>query len=137
MLSDSLVVQFPQIGSAAEGYISVTEMGESCPFSIQRVYWIYGCPDRMQRGGHAHHKLEQMLVCVSGKVEAIFSDGFSKKSFLLNKPTVGLYQPPLVWGDLIYQKDSVLLVLASAPYLAKDYIRDYQDFCQIARSLTD
>jgi len=135
MLSDNLIIQFPKIGGEDQGYISIAEVGKTCPFPIQRTYWIYDCPEFMKRGGHAHrHNLHQILICVTGQVEVVLFDGFDKKVFTLNTPTMGLYQPPLVWGDLIYQQNSVLLVLASKLYAAEDYIRDYQEFLDIAHS---
>jgi hypothetical protein len=37
--------------------------------------------------------------------------------------------PPGVWAiQYKYTRDAVLLVLASHPYAADDYIRDYDDF---------
>lgn len=133
-LTEDLLVHFPKIGSAAEGYLAVAEVGKHCPFPILRTYWVYGCPEQMQRGGHAHHTMHQLLICLSGTIEVILDNGREKKSFLLNNPTVGLHQKPLVWGDLIYQKNSVLVVLASTLYFAEDYIRDYQEFLQITGS---
>lgn len=131
MLNEELLIHFPKIGSEAEGYLAVAEANKTCPFPILRTYWVYGCPDAMQRGGHAHHTMHQLLVCLSGAIKVILDDGKTKKSFILDDPTVGLHQMPLVWGDLIYQKNSLLLVMASTPYFAEDYIRDYQEFLKI------
>jgi hypothetical protein len=131
MLNEEILIHFPKIGSQAEGYLAVAEVGKTCPFPILRTYWVYGCPDVMQRGGHAHHTMHQLLVCVSGAIEVILDNGREKKSFLLDNPTVGLHQMPLVWGDLIYQKNAILVVMASTAYFAEDYIRDYQEFLQI------
>ncbi|NJL00782.1 MAG: WxcM-like domain-containing protein [Spirulinaceae cyanobacterium SM2_1_0] len=127
-LGPELLLEFPAIGSPEEGYLAIAEFEKSCPFPIARTYWVYGCPENMQRGGHAHHRLSQLLVCVAGEVEVTLNDGTEKQIFLLNQPTVGLLQKPLVWGDLRYRNQAVLVVLASHPYAAEDYIRDYQHF---------
>ena len=127
-----LLLEFPKIGSEEEGFLAVAEAQKTCPFSIKRTDWVYGCPDDMKRGGHAHHNLHQILICVAGEISVTLHDGLNEYGFLLDRPTVGLYQKPLFWGDLVYQKDSVLLVLASEYYLAEDYIRDYQEFLKIA-----
>jgi UDP-2-acetamido-3-amino-2,3-dideoxy-glucuronate N-acetyltransferase len=131
MLNEDLIIHFPKIGSEAEGYLAVAEVGKTCSFPILRTYWVYGCPETMKRGGHAHHTMQQLLVCVSGAIEVILDNGSEKKSFLLDDPTVGLYQKPLVWGDLIYHQGSVLVVMASTLYFAEDYIRDYQEFLHL------
>jgi UDP-2-acetamido-3-amino-2,3-dideoxy-glucuronate N-acetyltransferase len=39
----------------------------------------------------------------------------------------------MVWGTQYkHSPDAVLLVLASAPYSAEDYIRDYSEFTALA-----
>ena len=39
----------------------------------------------------------------------------------------------MIWGTQYrYSRDAVLLVYASLPYEAEDYIRDYHDFVRIA-----
>ncbi|MDB9313549.1 FdtA/QdtA family cupin domain-containing protein [Spirulina sp. CS-785/01] len=137
MNRDELLFNFPQIGSPEEGYLAVTEEDKTCPFAIARTYWVYGCPDNMKRGGHAHYSVQQLLICVAGEVEVTLYDGKEKEKFVLNQPTVGLLQKPLVWGDLIYRNNAVLLVLASDIYSAKDYIRDYDVFLQLTQSKSD
>lgn len=131
-LGPELLLHFPAIGSRAEGYLAVAEFAKSCPFLIARTYWVYGCPEEMRRGGHAHHRLSQILICVAGSIEVTLNNGRDKQTFLLDDPTVGLLQKPLVWGDLIYRDRAVLVVLASHPYVAEDYIRDYQYFLTLA-----
>jgi WxcM-like, C-terminal len=130
-LEEDLIFQFPRFGTEQEGYLSVAEGGQNCPFSIQRTYWVYGCPEGKQRGGHAHRDVHQILICVAGEVEVILMDGIQQKSFILNDPTMGLYQKPLIWGDLIHRKRSVLLVLASDYYSEAEYIRNYENFLDI------
>ena len=42
---------------------------------------------------------------------------------------VGLYLPPMIWAvQYRYSADALLLVFASEPYDAGDYIRDYDEF---------
>jgi hypothetical protein len=54
---------------------------------------------------------------------------FTGQEFILDKPQIGLYLPPLTWGiQYRYSQDAVLLVFASDYYDADDYIRDYTDF---------
>lgn len=130
-LDEDLLLRFPKFGSEREGYLSVAESDRNCPFPLRRTYWVYGCPEGQQRGGHAHRDVHQILICVAGEVEVILSDGVNQKRFILNDPTLGLYQKPLIWGDLIHRKQSVLLVLASDYYSEAEYIRNYEDFLDI------
>ena len=59
----------------------------------------------------------------------VADDGEHRQEFLLDKPDIGVYLPPLVWGiQYKYSKDAVLLVFASEYYDSADYIRDYTEF---------
>ena len=41
--------------------------------------------------------------------------------------------PPMIWGTQYqYSKDAVLLVFASEPYDAADYIREYGEFQRLS-----
>jgi len=52
----------------------------------------------------------------------------------LDSPCTGLYLPPMTWGvQYKYTEDAVLLVFASHPYEAGDYIRSYEEFRSLAR----
>jgi hypothetical protein len=59
----------------------------------------------------------------------VADDGVNRQEFILDKPQIGLYLPPLTWGiQYRYSHDAVLLVFASDYYDADDYIRDYRQF---------
>ena len=56
-------------------------------------------------------------------------DGLRRDEVVLDDPGIGLYIPPMVWGSQFgYSPDAVLTVLASHPYDAADYVRDYEEF---------
>jgi UDP-2-acetamido-3-amino-2,3-dideoxy-glucuronate N-acetyltransferase len=56
-------------------------------------------------------------------------DGTHRQEFRLDHPRLGLHLSPLVWGvQYKFSRESVLLVFASHPYDAADYIRDYDEF---------
>ncbi len=83
----------------------------------------------MERGGHAHKELQQLIVSVSGSFDVVVKDGQNEKIFTLNRPFYGLYIPRLVWRELTnFSGGSICLVLASLPYDEKEYIRDYSEF---------
>jgi len=111
------------------GSLSVGEFERSVPFSPKRYFLVFDVPNREIRGEHAHHTCHQFLICIKGSCSAVADDGKNRQEFLLNKPNIGLYIPPMVWGTQYkYSNDAVLLVFASDYYDSKDYIRDYSEF---------
>jgi hypothetical protein len=128
-LNTPYLINFPSIGSAALGYLSVAEEQVLVPFKIQRVYWTYYTPQSVNRGGHANIEKELVLVAVSGSivVTAELRDGFNNQ-FVLDSPDKGLYLPKLCWHTMKYTHNAVQMVIASNLYSEADYIRDYEVF---------
>lgn len=111
------------------GKLSFFEGERDVPFDIKRIYYIYGVSNGAQRGGHAHRKLTQILVCLYGEIEIVLDDGVSRSRILLDDPSRGLIIRDMTWREMIWrQKDSVLGVAASTYYDESDYIRDYGEF---------
>ena len=99
------------------------------PFDFKRVYYLFDVPSNAFRGGHSHIDQKEVLIALSGSFEVVLNDGFEKKSFVLNKPNVGLYIPNGIWRELEnFSSGSVCLVLASAVFIEEDYIRDFDAF---------
>lgn len=112
-----------------KGVTTEIESGTNIPFDVRRVYYMYDTQQGIQRGGHAHRKLEQLLVCVCGSVKIVMDDGSKKETLLLDDPAVGLYMPPEVWHEMTdFSGGAVLLVFASDLYDESDYIRSYNEF---------
>ncbi|MBK7762860.1 MAG: WxcM-like domain-containing protein [Bacteroidetes bacterium] len=122
------IIEFKRIGDASLGYISVAEK-ETLPFEVKRVYWTYFTPEDVQRGGHAHYDLEQILLAVAGKiiVKTELLNG-EIGEFILDKPNMGLYIPKMCWREMQYTHNAVQICLASIAYSEDDYIRDYDTF---------
>jgi UDP-2-acetamido-3-amino-2,3-dideoxy-glucuronate N-acetyltransferase len=115
------------------GSLVAGDVHDHVPFDPARFFVVYDVPTVEARGAHAHHACEQFLVCLSGSVRAIVDDGVNREEYLLDRPDRGLYMPPMIWGTQYrYSSDAVLLVLASRPYEADDYIRDYDEFIRLA-----
>lgn len=115
------------------GSLAAAEMPDGAiPFTPRRWFMVYDVPSREIRGEHAHHVCEQFLICVSGRVTVAVDDGRNRGEVVLDRPTKGIYVPPLVWAsEYRYEDDAVLLVLASHPYDPDDYIRRYDDFLAV------
>lgn len=119
------------------GNLIAREVGRGLPFVPQRCFLVFDVHSKEVRGEHAHRRCAQLLVCVHGSVAVVFDDGHRRQEITLDEPTTGLYLPPMVWGTQYkYTRDALLMVFASLPYEAEDYIRDYDQFL-IERSSTD
>ena len=116
------------------GNLSFIEGKNHIPFEIMRVYYLYDVPGGADRGSHAHKKLQQFLVSVSGSFDVDLDDGKGKKRIHLNRPYYGLYISSMVWRKLDnFSSGSVCMVLASAYYDEVDYIRDYEEFLKLVK----
>ena len=117
-----------------KGNLTPIESGEDIPFDIKRVYYLYDVPGGEARGGHAHRRLEQLIVAVSGSFDVVLDDGHERQTFSLNRSHVGLHVMPGLWRELEnFSSGSVCLVLASEHYDEADYIRDYDTFLESVR----
>ena len=59
------IIDLPKIVDP-RGNLTVAEQIDNVPFEIKRVYWVYDVPAGESRGGHAHKRLKQLIVAVSG-----------------------------------------------------------------------
>ena len=125
---DCSILQF-SINHREVGNITAVNAESEVPFPIKRVYYLYDVPGGESRGGHGHKALQQLIVAASGSFDVIVNDGSVKRTFSLSRPNVGLLMPPGLWRELDnFSSGSICLVLASLPYDAEDYLRDYQTF---------
>ncbi len=111
------------------GQLVALEEYNDIPFRIKRVYYMYDTIPNVVRGKHAHKRLEQILVCVSGSCKIRLDNGKEKKIVALEKPYEGLYVSHDMWREMYdFSKNAVLMVFASEVYDEDDYIRDYDEF---------
>ncbi len=126
---DCSIVELDKHHSERKGNLTVVENGETLPFDVKRVYYLYDVPGGENRGSHAHRELEQLIIAASGSFTVTLDDGKYKRSFFLNRPYQGLYVKPGMWRDLDdFSSGAVCMVLASEVYQKEDYIRDYNEF---------
>lgn len=123
-------MDFPKIADP-RGNLTFVEGGRHVPFEIQRVYYLYDVPGGAERGGHAHKKLEQVVIAMSGSFDMLVDDGERRERIHLNRPYKGIYIGPYVWRELDnFSSGSVCMVLASEVFEEADYFRDYDVFRQ-------
>jgi UDP-2-acetamido-3-amino-2,3-dideoxy-glucuronate N-acetyltransferase len=118
--------------SDKRGNLSVGEFERDIPFIAKRYFLILDVPSREMRGEHAHKLCHQFLICVRGSCRALLDDGRHRCEVTLDKPNLGLYLPPMIWGSQhSYSSDAMLLVFASEYYDSDEYIRNYDEFCAL------
>lgn len=128
-VNDCSIIELSKHHSDRKGNITVVQNGDTVPFDVKRVYYLYDVPGGESRGAHAHRNLRQLIVAASGSFRVTLDDGNEKRSFFLNRPYLALYVKPGIWRDLDdFSSGAVCLVLASEKYDPSDYIRDYDDF---------
>ena len=127
-VSDCRIMDLPRFYDVRGSLTPITGQQE-IPFAIQRTYHLYDVPGGAERGGHAHRRLQQLLVSVMGAFDVVLDDGREKKTIRLDRAYFGLYIPTLIWRELInFSSGGICLVLASEPYDQDEYIRDYSTF---------
>tara|TARA_E500000178_G_scaffold343365_1_gene390058 strand:+ start:6089 stop:6460 length:372 start_codon:yes stop_codon:yes gene_type:complete len=103
------------------------------PFKVERIYYLNDLKKNSLRTAHAHKKLKQILICISGKFEIYLESKKSKIKKLFKKNEI-VFIDRLTWRSLkCLEKHSTILVLASAKYDKKDYIRNYQKFINLIK----
>lgn len=116
------------------GSLSVGEFERTVPFKASRYFLVYDVRTQETRGEHAHFKCHQFLLAVRGSVNVVADDGKNREEFVLDRPNLGIYLPPMTWGiQYLYSNDAMLLVFASDYYDPADYIRDYDEFIDLIR----
>jgi hypothetical protein len=115
------------------GNLTFIEDRMEIPFDVRRLYYLYDVPGGAERGGHAHRRLEQLIVAASGCFDVVLDDGKNRKVVELNRPYYGLHVVPGIWRELInFSSGAICLVLASEKYDVADYIRDYDVYLKYA-----
>lgn len=134
-LNGCKLIEFPKI-TDSRGALSVVESNIHIPFLIQRIFHLFEMPGGTSRAGHAHKELQQLLIAMSGSFDVHLTDGNTKMTYHLNKPNIGLYIPPMIWGELNnFSSGAVCVVLASDIYREEDYFRNYQEFLKASEKL--
>ena len=73
-MSLSKIIDLPKIVDT-RGNLTIAEQLRHVPFEIKRAYWVYDVPAGESRGGHAHKKLLQFVVALSGSFHVTLDNG--------------------------------------------------------------
>jgi len=129
-VKDAMLIRLPEI-TDLRGSLTFAEFPGLLPFEPRRFFMIYDVPSKDVRGEHAHKELHQLLVCIKGACSVVLDDGNIRAEVRLDRPTLGLHIPPMVWATQYkFTSDAALLVFASDVYKAEDYIRNYNEYLE-------
>jgi len=122
------IIFFKEMGDE-RGNLVVIEGDQDIPFSIRRVFYMYGSDPDIVRGQHANRRSSFILINVGGTSKVRITDGQEELIVTLDKPRMGIYIPPMYWKDMYdFSSDSILLVLSDEHYDGSEYIRDYSEY---------
>ena len=114
------------------GYLASIESELTIPIDVKRIYYMFGTSEGIVRGKHAHRKLRQVAVCITGSCNILLDDGYTTEVVKLDDHLKCVLLEEMVWHEMSeFSKDCVLLVLADAYYDESDYIRDYEEFREL------
>lgn len=135
-LSDCEVIELPR-HRHANGSLTEVENIPRSRFSVRRVFYLYDVPGDAERGGHSHHKAQELIVAAAGSFDVTLTDGHDTRTFQLNRPYRALYIPAGIWRSLDnFSSGSVCLVLTSELFSEADYVRDYEYFKRLTAEKT-
>jgi len=102
---------------------------------FKRIYMLHNFLGDTERGNHAHKRLTQRIVCVSGSCKLFLHDGVESDTFELRATDeIGILINPGVWRTIDSSTtDCILIVFASHSYDANDYIHSFDEFMEWKR----
>ncbi len=128
------IIKLPKIIDP-RGNLSFLQHPNHLPFEIKRTFWTYDVPSGEIRGGHAYHEQREFIIALSGSFDIVItnSDNTTLK-FSLNRSDYGLYIPALTWRHIEnFSTNALALHLSSLEFSEADYIRNFEDFKNIAK----
>lgn len=133
-INNCKIIELPKFLDA-RGNLSFAENFKQIPFEIKRTYWLYDVPGGISRGGHGEKGNEELIIALSGSFEIYVDDGTESKTFTLNRSYYGLYIPKGLWREIKeFSTNALALEFGSIPYDVNDYIRDYSEFKEYAKT---
>lgn len=134
-ISSCELLQFPRFLDC-RGNLSFIQNYDQIPFEIKRTYWIYDIPGGEARDGHAYYRSQEVIIALSGSFDVLVDDGVEQRKYSLNRSSEGLYIPSGIWRTIDnFSTNAFQLVLCSTHFDERDYMRDYDEFIKLRKSL--
>jgi UDP-2-acetamido-3-amino-2,3-dideoxy-glucuronate N-acetyltransferase len=103
------------------------------PFSPKRVFYVAGVPAGDERGRHAHHETQQLLICLQGKISVHLYDGY-KTEIIIIRQHESVFVDKMIWDSQTYETgEDIMLSLCSTEHDKADYIEDLNEFVKLVR----
>ena len=116
------------------GSLVAIESSKNIPFDIKRIYYLFKNNPSQTRAKHAHKKLKQVYIAMSGSCKISLDDGEKQEVVTLDKANVGMLFNGLVWREIFdFSEDCVLMVLADEFYEEEDYLKTYEEFLEFRK----
>ena len=111
------------------GELGVAEFDQEFKFLPERIFFLRGMHQNVNRGHHSHKMLKQLLICLAGSFVLKLDNGFKKTEIKMTSNDNCLFLDGRVWREMhSFSKDCLILVLCDRKY-NKDYvIREYDSF---------
>jgi hypothetical protein len=127
-MNEAKILQFPIIKNP-QGNLTFIEQEKHIPFEIKRVCWFYDVPGGETHRGYATKTQQELVVALSGSMDVVVNNGTAEHRFHMNRSFFGLCIPRGLWRHLCnFSTNSVALVLSSASFDDKDFIRDFKEY---------
>lgn len=133
IVKNSGYVKLKRIVDDRDGCLCIISGQLDIPFEIKRVYYINSLDITSSiRGKHAHHKLRQVIFCISGSFTLMLDDGEKQQEIRMWQDNIGVILDPMLWHTMYnFSIGCVIMVIASDYYDEKDYIRNYDEFIKL------
>ena len=96
------------------------------PWIPARMYVMQNFVEGRTRGNHAHKRLSQIFIMISGSLQLEIYRGENRQNYILTPQSGELELKPGAWRVISNaSKDAALLVLADEAYDEEDYMRDW------------
>lgn len=121
-------INIPQV-SDSRGSLTYLNSLKEIPFEIKRVFYVSDVPKGQIRGAHAHKKLQEVLIALTGSFEVEIATKDDCDLITLNSNNIGLLVPPSSWRVVKnYSPGAICLSLCSEEFDQADYLHTWQDF---------
>lgn len=113
----------------SRGELVILETLRDIPFEVKRIYYLKELDSCKPRGFHAHKKLKQVAICISGSCKMLLDNGSQKEIVEMSTHSEGVLIDTMIWHEMFdFSNDCIFLVLANEYYDESDYIREYSEF---------
>src|SRR5260370_36035923 len=96
-LNKLALIDLVTFSDPARGSLTVVQSEKDIPFSIARIFYLYGLPKHCERGGHAHRQAEQVFIAVSGGFSLDVTNVHDSRTYKMKEPKRAVYVPPMIW----------------------------------------